>query len=148
MEEFLKSKIGEDEVNNLGNCCYATNNRFAYKYDLNGKIPYDEMKIYNFVPTYDKWCLYCNNKENVTYRCSQCKFVFFCNKECQKNAWTIHKNHCKRNLFELCIMCGNKDTHIKCNNKCGVGYCSTKCKEQIESEHDDFDCDYFKSVNK
>lgn len=143
MEEFLKSKLGEGEVNNLGNYCYATNNRYAYKKDLNGTIPYDELKIYNFVPTYDAWCLYCDNK-NAKFRCSKCKFIFFCNKDCQKKAWQIHRNHCGRNLFELCIMCGYNDTHIKCDNNCGVGYCSQKCKDQIGSEHEDFDCDYFK----
>lgn len=146
MEEFLKSKLGDNEVNNLGNYCYMTNNRYAYKRDLTNNIPYDELKIYNFVPTYDTWCLNCNNK-NARFRCSKCKFVFFCNQTCQKNAWKIHKNHCGRDLFTLCIMCGCNDTHVKCNNNCGVGYCSQKCKDKMGSEHEDFDCDYFKSTN-
>lgn len=34
---------------------YITNNRFAYKYDTTKSIPMDELKIWNYVPTYDKW---------------------------------------------------------------------------------------------
>lgn len=147
MEDFLNGKLGKDEVNALANCCYLTNNRFAYKNDLNNKIPYDELKIYNFVPTYDKWCLFCD-KQEAKFRCSNCKFVFFCNTNCQKKAWKIHKKHCERNLFSLCIMCGKNDVQIKCDNKCGVGYCSENCKIKIDSEHDDFDCDYFLSMIK
>ena len=53
--------------------CYKCDNNFAYKYDyylknntLSNKKKYvNNMKIYNFVPTYDKWCLFCDNKYNV-----------------------------------------------------------------------------------
>ena len=72
-----------EDKNNLVSYSYLTNNRFAYKYDRDNKIPEDEMKIFNFVPTYDKWCLYCDSKDCLL-RCSKCKYVFFCNKECQK----------------------------------------------------------------
>lgn len=51
--------------------CYLTNNNFAYKYD--------------------KWCLNCSTKD-VDFRCGKCKSVFFCDVNCQKKCWKIHKN--------------------------------------------------------
>ena len=38
--------------------CYKTNNRFAYIQDLTGIPPETEVRQYNFVPNYDKSCLY------------------------------------------------------------------------------------------
>ena len=38
-------------------------------------------------------CLSCSKE--CTLRCSNCKAVFFCNKECQKSAWKNHKAFCK-----------------------------------------------------
>lgn len=96
--------------------CYNTNNRFVYLYDLHENNPYKqkevilhELKIINFVPTYEKWCLYCDNKDNITSKCSQCKTVYFCDKECQRKAWKIHKKHCGRNQLAYCSHCGIKD---------------------------------------
>ena len=129
----------------LAQFCYPTNNRFAYKYDRDNKIPEDELKCYNFVPTYDKWCLYCDNKF-CSLSCSQCKFVYFCDKECQRKSWKIHKTHCKRNLFTLCITCGSTDIKIKCEN-CNVHYCSNKCKNDLHSAHIDYDCNTFNKIN-
>ena len=88
----------------LNKVCYKTNNRFAYLKDLNGIDPESEMKLYNFTPTYDAWCLYCDNKD-YKLRCSSCKLIFYCDTECQQKSWKIHKNHCKRNLFCVCIFC-------------------------------------------
>ena len=75
----------------LYNYCYQTNNNFAYKFDT--QTDYEtELKVYNFVPTYDKWCLGCTNK-NANYKCSDCKAVYFCGKECQKNAGGFTENN-------------------------------------------------------
>lgn len=41
---------------------YLTNNNFAYNYDA-GIKPESEIKILNFVPTYDEWCLNCSKKD-------------------------------------------------------------------------------------
>lgn len=38
-------------------------------------------------------CLYCSSKENLK-RCSKCKEVWFCNAECQRDAFHIHKTDC------------------------------------------------------
>jgi len=124
--------------------CYLSNNRFAYQFDRYGKGHDDEIKVYNFVPTYDKWCLYCDKKE-CNLRCSNCKTIYFCNKECQSSAWKIHKKHCNRNQFILCIQCGNPDIKIKCD-KCPVMYCSDKCKSEMHQLHLDFDCVFFSKL--
>lgn len=140
----LLNKLSKDPY--LTNCCYLTNNRFAYQYDLTGVFPMGESKHYNFVPTYDPWCLYCNYK-GCKLRCSGCKFVYFCNQECQKKAWPLHKQHCKRDLFTLCINCGSDNIKMQCDN-CPVKYCSIDCKNKIEIPHKDYDdCKIF-SIKK
>ena len=105
---------------------------------------YQNSKIFNFVPTYDKWCLYCDNR-NCEKKCSKCKSVYFCNEHCQKKTWKIHKKHCGRNLFSNCITCGknivSKD-YEKCFN-CPVKFCCSKCKDRILKDHCDIDCKYF-----
>lgn len=128
--------------------CYMTNNRFAYKYDANGEIPYDEMKTYNFVPTYDPWCLYCD-KKGCSKKCSSCKCIYFCDDTCQKKAWPIHKKHCKRDLFILCLTCGssNINPELNCKN-CPVKYCSESCKNDLDKMHIEYDCAYFSKTFK
>jgi hypothetical protein len=129
--------------------CYAADNCFAYKFDLYGKEPtdknfervYADSKITNFVPTYDNWCLYCDNK-SAKMRCSGCRHVYFCNPECQKKAWKIHKKHCKRVLFWNCASCGSKLTtekFLKCDG-CPIGWCNEKCKVMIYQLHKEIDC--------
>lgn len=124
--------------------CYDTNNRYAYYSDLgDGKKREKEIKVLNFVPTYDKWCLVCNRRD-ARFRCTRCKTIYFCSPDCQMKAWPIHSRHCGRNQFSLCCCCGTKLTanHIKCE-KCPVGYCSQKCFQQLSSPHKDFDCNNF-----
>ena len=120
--------------------CYLSNNNFAYKYDTNDNYE-NELKIYNFVPTYDKWCLRCLDRD-ARYKCSDCKAVYFCGRECQRKCWKVHKKHCKRNLFSLCSTCGSDNITLKCD-KCPVKFCSDKCKNQIYGDHKEFDCEYF-----
>ena len=69
----------------FNNYCFLTNNNFAYKYDANDN-PDSELKIFNFVPTYDTWRLGCSNK-SAEHRCSTCKSVYFCSIKCQKKCW-------------------------------------------------------------
>jgi hypothetical protein len=135
-----------------GKFCYASDNNFAYKADLfyaqpnevNMNRMYGDSKEINFVPTYDKWCLYCDNK-SATKRCKGCKTVYFCNADCQKKAWPIHKKHCKRNLFTICASCGeqlNQDEKLTCDG-CPVSWCSEYCKNKIYEPHKDIDCKNF-----
>ena len=124
--------------------CYDADNNFAYKFDTHTN--YDlHLKCFNFVPTYDTWCVVCD-KKNCTLRCSKCKSVYFCNKECQKKAWSVHKKHCGRNLFTICSACGKSNPQLKCNN-CPVKFCDEKCKRDIYGNHCEFDCEHMKLFN-
>ena len=127
--------------------CYLTNNRFAYLKDIKSNDVEFEMKYYNFVPTYDKWCLYCNKKD-VNLRCGNCKFIYYCDKECQKKSWNIHKKHCNRDLFILCATCGFNDIKLKCDD-CPVKFCSEECKDRLMKSHKEYgDCKKFSILNK
>jgi len=142
-------------MNSLIENCYKSDNYCAYVVDsikktqkVTGRLM-SSIKMYNFVPTYDKWCLYCDNKY-ATKQCSGCKSVFFCNKDCEKKANPVHKRHCGRDLFKLCSACGKDydDSFLKCDS-CPVKFCTEECKSQIYAPHKDFDCDYFsKTFNK
>ena len=126
---------------------YKCDNNFAYHYCIGDKEKMSEnLKLCNFVPTYDEWCLYCWDKVKEKKKCSRCKSVFFCNETCQRKAWKIHKKHCGRDLFQNCATCGIPfifdKNWIKCE-KCPVKFCSTKCKDQLYESHKMVDCDYF-----
>ena len=134
----------------LQSYCYLVDNNFAYKWDIKdsqsskGWVSY--MKTTNFVPTYDTWCLYCDNR-NAKSRCAKCHSVYFCDRNCQQKAWNVHKKHCGRDLFSLCITCGsgkNTDAFLKCP-ECPVKFCSQVCKSRIFQAHTNFDCSYFKA---
>ncbi len=144
--EYLMAHVHKDPM--LHNACYNSNNRYAYFTDINDEERRKkDLKMMNFVPAYDGWCLYCD-KKSVTKKCSGCKTVFFCDQECQKKAWPIHKKHCGRDQFDICCSCGiiivNK---IKCD-QCPVSWCSQECKDKLYDAHKEYDCDIFSDLFK
>ena len=40
------------------------------------------------------YCGFCSSKEQTLLKCSRCKTVFYCNKECQRLHWKAHKPLC------------------------------------------------------
>lgn len=95
----------------------------------------------NFIPYYESVCMTCN-KPDVTKKCSRCRVVRYCSEDCAKKAWSVHKLHCGRNLFNRCIACGtvSKDGNdIKCS-KCPVRFCNSDCKQKIIADHYKNDC--------
>ena len=69
-------------------------------------------------------------------RCSRCKLVHYCSKECQKQDWTIHKHECieRRPIDDIwerckwktpqnakqkntCVLCPNMNVIEKLNNE-------------------------------
>ena len=43
-----------------------------------------------------KLCAECRKPlSGLPLRCSSCKVIYYCSKECQKNAWPAHKDQCK-----------------------------------------------------
>ena len=133
--------------------CYKSNNYFAYVYDLyrsndnsqNKERVMTYLRIYNFVPTHNKCCLYCESK-TASKKCSKCKTVYFCDKNCRKGAQKIRKKHCGRNLFKICSCCGKDDVAIKCFN-CPVSFCSERCRKKIIVSHRKMDCPHFSRYN-
>lgn len=124
--------------------CCQVDNVIAYRIETG--MNYDDCeRLYNFTPLTDKWCLYCNKKD-CKYRCSGCRSVYFCSPEHQKEAWPIHRKHCGRNLFTLCIMCGKSDTKLKCDSY-PVKFCSLECKNQIYKDHCEIDCKNLQKFN-
>jgi hypothetical protein len=121
------------------NATYNTSNFFAYKSDSNQNlIPF--IKSTNFIPSCEKTCIVCN--KDAQYKCTKCKSVYFCGKDCQSKAWPIHKKHCERNLFATCSVCGISDPNIsfiKCS-KCPIKFCSDKCKET--KNHSSEECSF------
>ena len=140
-EKVIKSNKDSTNYNDI------TNYKDTDNKDTNNKSKiFQNTKYTNFVPTYDSWCLNCD-KRGCEKKCSECKSVYFCNKDCQKNAWKIHKKHCGKDLFKHCIQCGkipNKKLtgYFKCQ-KCPVKVCSNNCKSVIYKTHQEFDCNYF-----
>jgi len=49
--------------------------------------------LMSFINGNDDCCLYCSSKVNLK-SCSKCKEIRFCNVECQRNAFKIHKYDC------------------------------------------------------
>lgn len=44
-------------------------------------------------------CQACGSVAQITSRCMNCKYVFYCDKTCQKRDWPSHKDFCKENSF-------------------------------------------------
>ena len=128
---------------------WVTDNVFAYNVEMFKKTEdekyndraYMFVKSMNFAPSYDKWCLVCW-KEGSTKRCGKCRSVHYCSSECASKAWPVHKEHCGRDLFTVCINCGSSETELKCD-RCPVKFCSQECKEAIGALHVEYDCDHF-----
>ena len=129
---------------------YNCDNYYAYDFDTESKRMNLMIKITNFFPNRNKWCLFCN-EHDVVKMCSGCKTVRFCNRDCQLKAWKVHKKHCSRDLFKICSSCGkdiDEKESIKCDD-CPIKYCSEDCKSKIiESHKESGDCKYFTGIFK
>ena len=56
----------------------------------------------------EKRCNFCLKTEEVVKRiikkCSNCKVIHYCSKECQRNDWPIHKKVCKTLKHQITII--------------------------------------------
>ena len=59
-----------------------------------------ENKPINVIPTQEKRMNMCENckRSGATEKCGRCLNIFYCNRECQKKDWIIHKNLCKKEI--------------------------------------------------
>jgi hypothetical protein len=66
-----------------------------------GRTPIEKFSIYDSESSssssieYSPTCSTCL-KKGILKRCSKCKKVFYCSKECQKKDWNFHKTICKK----------------------------------------------------
>eukprot|EP00092_Neocalanus_flemingeri_P035530 GFUD01038674.1.p1 GENE.GFUD01038674.1~~GFUD01038674.1.p1 ORF type:complete len:406 (-),score=128.53 GFUD01038674.1:125-1342(-) len=75
----------------------------------------------SYVASGDKFCANCVNygwkqpaDKNILKRCSKCKFLYYCSKECQVEHWVkVHKQHCKY-LAELKVMAQSRHDPLSC----------------------------------
>ncbi|XP_065655898.1 rho GTPase-activating protein gacZ isoform X4 [Hydra vulgaris] len=51
------------------------------------------------------YCFYCGVDNIPLLRCVQCKSIWYCSREHQKNHWSIHKSFCKQKKKELVSLC-------------------------------------------
>ena len=52
-------------------------------------------------PTNKKYCSWCSKENDTAKKCTACKCVWYCDKECQNKHWKEHKKECKRVKKEL-----------------------------------------------
>jgi radical SAM protein with 4Fe4S-binding SPASM domain len=58
--------------------------------------------LQEFVDDAKKSCQACGSIEESIKRCTNCKYVFYCGRQCQKHDWSSHKDFCKENAFSEC----------------------------------------------
>lgn len=101
-------------------------------------------------PIANRHCANCA-KEKPTNRCSGCKVVMYCSKECQLLDWKgSHKHFCKTALpkrlkklsAKTCAECGKADPQMQCSECAIVCYCSKECGKKNWPEHKK-ECKFF-----
>uniref|UniRef100_A0A8W8KZ01 phytol kinase n=1 Tax=Magallana gigas TaxID=29159 RepID=A0A8W8KZ01_MAGGI len=101
-------------------------------------------------------CSFCGQRPTDLLRCSRCKEVCYCSKDCQKGHWREgHREHCVavnnqvlsmgENQGNICSFCGEEaPDSLKCGRCKEVYYCSKDCqrehwkeghREQCKEEH-------------
>ena len=66
------------------------------KYLILNIVDSDEFKLKFNGKNTSKQCGSCNNP-NSKLKCSKCKLIYYCNRECQVKHWKEHKLICKKN---------------------------------------------------
>ena len=54
-----------------------------------GTVPAQDPNVFNK-------CSHCATESSTLHRCSRCKFVAYCGRECQAKDWDFHKELCKK----------------------------------------------------
>lgn len=55
------------------------------------------------LPLEKKVCAFCGSESQNNMVCSVCRSIFYCNKECQKKHWEVHKKTCKSDFKYVII---------------------------------------------
>ncbi len=75
--------------------------------------------------------------------CSQCKAVWFCNEQCQKQAWKEHQKHChappeapeEEEKGHACGQCGKAGAPLHCSQCEAAWYCNASCQLLAWKQH-------------
>ena len=63
-----------------------------------GSTPLDLASLFNYEDVVERINSYCCGvckKTGKMFKCSRCKGVYYCSRECQKKDWPVHKNDCE-----------------------------------------------------
>ncbi|XP_034299521.2 uncharacterized protein [Magallana gigas] len=85
-------------------------------------------------------CSFCGQWSTHLLRCSQCKEVYYCSRDCQRGHWREgHRERCKEETTyseftstdAVCGFCSMKTNQLKrCSGCKDVSYCSKECHKQ------------------
>ena len=65
----------------------------------------------------------------IGLKCSRCKGVTYCSRECQKSDWKRHKETCEERMKQNCCVCNEPGSYLKCA-RCKIPvYCSRDCQK-------------------
>ncbi|MEX0595491.1 MAG: zinc finger MYND domain-containing protein [Candidatus Paceibacterota bacterium] len=178
METKGKQEIHDQKIKESKNdfqSSLATNNVLAYLVEkcrvtkpgpnIQKRVQ-EEMRHTNFTPNLKYNCLVCG-KLDVDKRCGKCHAVHYCDEVCARKGWKYHKKQCGRNLFTVCVCCGQPDIRLlrssmvdpppqselikfpdfRICQKCPVRYCSDKCFNKFSKKHEK-DCSIFAELNE
>jgi hypothetical protein len=97
LQMALKSKESEMDARNMFGFSFGGkeigNDAFTKKF-IGSSNPKFSESVYK-APK--KECEVCHKKGELKV-CSRCRIVYYCSAECQKTAWKVHKNVCKKNI--------------------------------------------------
>uniref|UniRef100_A0A224Z8R2 SET and MYND domain-containing protein n=1 Tax=Rhipicephalus zambeziensis TaxID=60191 RepID=A0A224Z8R2_9ACAR len=96
-------------------------------------------------------CDYCFLESGTLKRCAACKYVYFCNKQCQKLAWPDHKVECAglckvspnvpdtsvRYFCRLLVKLSNKDAWSEAEKVLGKQRCFTDLVSHVDAIKND-----------
>ncbi|GMT34970.1 hypothetical protein PFISCL1PPCAC_26267, partial [Pristionchus fissidentatus] len=58
--------------------------------------PFAHQLLHPQVDNYCSYCLRAPEESKKLLKCSACQFVQYCDQDCQKSAWSVHKHECRR----------------------------------------------------
>ena len=95
-------------------------------------------------------CSYCSKSSaHQLKKCSQCHSVQYCDEDCQKKHWKVHKHHCKlihdeegkhqvdeSHVTAKCSYCSKTSKQLKNCTRChAVQYCGKECQMKHWTDH-------------
>ena len=125
-------------------------NNFAYHSCLQNKYKmFENCKVTNFVPTYDKWCLYCDDRGKPKRRVLDVNQYSSVIQPVKRKPGKFIKNTVEGTYFGTVpvvvillpkLIVKIVGTSVK---NVPVKFCSPKCRERLYADHKMIDCDYF-----